>query len=205
MKKNASSPRPTSPASSSNKTASRKTTPRTSDAAHDPHPDHHRHVADILVAKVASPLGSLLVYTDAKGLVALDFPGPDAAAGSAVVPLKARDTLQAAARALDDYFSEGKPLPRTLKSALDGTAFQKKVWAAIEKIPLGKTKSYAEIAAQIGHPGASRAVGSACGANPLPLFVPCHRVLAANGKIGGFSGGLAVKRLLLRHEGVDVA
>lgn len=173
--------------------------------AHGHHPDHHRHVEDILVGKVASPLGTLLVYTDAKGLVALDFPGNDAAPGSAVVSLKSHKTLQEAARALDDYFSKGKPLPRSLRSPLDGTDFQKKVWAAIEKIPFGKTRSYAEIAAQIGHPGAARAVGSACGSNPLPLFVPCHRVLASHGRIGGFSGGLAVKQLLLRHEGVDVA
>ena len=156
-----------------------------------------------MVSKVASPLGTLLVYSDGKGLVALDFPGNEAAEGSAVVSSKAHASLQGAADSLRDYFAKSKPLPRTLRAPLDGTDFQKKVWAAIEKIPLGKTKSYAEIAAQIGHPGASRAVGSACGANPLPLFVPCHRVLAANGKIGGFSGGLAVKQLLLRHEGVE--
>jgi methylated-DNA-[protein]-cysteine S-methyltransferase len=202
MKKTASS----SPYSSTSSSTQKKSPHKKPTAhSHDHHPEHHRHVADILVAKVESPLGTLLIYTDNKGLVALDFPGSEAAPGSAVVSLKTRDTLQAAASALGDYFSKSKPLPRTLKSPLDGTAFQKKVWAAIEKIPFGKTKSYAEIAAQIGHPGASRAVGSACGANPLPLFVPCHRVLASSGKIGGFSGGLAVKQLLLRHEGVDVA
>jgi methylated-DNA-[protein]-cysteine S-methyltransferase len=180
-----------------------KKTTKTAKTPEGHHPDHHNHPADILVTKVPSPLGTLLVYSDKKGLVALDFPGAEVAGGSAVVAPKVRDSLQAAGKALGDYFGKAKPLPRTLRSALDGTPFQKKVWAAIEKIPFGKTKSYGEIAAQIGHPGASRAVGAACGANPLPLFVPCHRVLAANGRIGGFSGGLAVKKLLLRHEGVE--
>ena len=85
-----------------------------------------------------------------------------------------------------------------------GTEFQKSVWNAMRKIPLGKTKSYGEIAQAIGKPKAVRAVGGACGANPIPVLVPCHRVLAANGKIGGFSGGLARKRDLLKREGIKV-
>ncbi len=165
-------------------------------------PHAHAHPGEILCAKIDTPLGALLVYVDEKGLVALDFPGAKIAAGSTPATPRDRDALRTAESALRDYFAKNKGLPRTLKSALEGTDFQRKVWAAIEKIPLGKTKTYGEIAAQIGHPGASRAVGAACGSNPLPLFVPCHRVLAANGKIGGFSGGLAVKRLLLRMEGV---
>jgi methylated-DNA-[protein]-cysteine S-methyltransferase len=184
-------------------TSSSKARPPISARLSDHHPDHHTHPADILVAKVASPLGTLLVYSNENGLVALDFPGAKAAEGSTLVSPKVRVSLQAADTALREYFASGKPLPRTLKSTLEGTEFQRKVWTAISKIPFGKTKSYGEIAAQVGHPGASRAVGAACGANPLPLFVPCHRVLAANGAIGGFSGGLAMKRMLLRHEGVD--
>ena len=85
---------------------------------------------------------------------------------------------------------------------MEGTEFQRSVWREIEKIPFGKTKTYLEIAKAIGKPGASRAVGSACGANPLPLLVPCHRVLASNGGLGGFSGGLDIKKKLLRMEGV---
>lgn len=81
-----------------------------------------------------------------------------------------------------------------------GTDFQKSVWNALCKIGMGTTRSYAEIAAAIGKPKATRAVGGACGANPIPLLVPCHRVLAANQKIGGFSGGLEWKRLLLGRE-----
>ena len=83
---------------------------------------------------------------------------------------------------------------------LGGTAFQRQVWQAIAAIPAGETKTYGELARAIGNPGAVRAVGTACGRNPLPLFIPCHRVVAANGGIGGFSAGLPWKRLLLSIE-----
>lgn len=82
---------------------------------------------------------------------------------------------------------------------LPGTRFQKAVWDALRKIPRGQTKTYGEIAAAIGRPKAARAVGSACGANPLPLFIPCHRAVAQNG-LGGFGSGLPWKRLLLEME-----
>ena len=82
------------------------------------------------------------------------------------------------------------------------TEFQKSVWRELLKIPAGKTKSYGEIAVAIGKPKAVRAVGSACGANPIPVLVPCHRILAANKKIGEFSGGLEWKRDLLAREGI---
>ena len=82
------------------------------------------------------------------------------------------------------------------------TEFQKSVWREMLKIPAGETKSYGEIAAAIRNPKAVRAVGGACGANPIPVLVPCHRILAANKKIGGFSGGLKWKRDLLAREGI---
>ena len=81
-----------------------------------------------------------------------------------------------------------------------GTPFQQMVWRALIEIPAGKTRSYGEIAAAVGEPGAARAVGAACGANPIPVLVPCHRVLAAHKKLGGFSAGLKWKRLLLERE-----
>ena len=86
-----------------------------------------------------------------------------------------------------------------------GTEFQLSVWKSLLKIKPGRTQSYGEIAKSIGKPKAVRAVGGACGANPIPLLVPCHRVLAANRKIGGFSGGLGWKEKLLLREGVSVA
>ena len=81
-----------------------------------------------------------------------------------------------------------------------GTDFQQSVWRQLLKIPLGQTRSYGELAQCLAKPGASRAVGSACGANPIPVIVPCHRVLAAHRRLGGFSGGLGWKQRLLRIE-----
>jgi O-6-methylguanine DNA methyltransferase len=86
---------------------------------------------------------------------------------------------------------------------IKGTVFQKNVWKVMRTLPPGKTKSYGEVAKAVGKPKAVRAVGSACGANPLPVLVPCHRVLGAHGKIGGFGGGLHWKRTLLFREGVE--
>jgi O-6-methylguanine DNA methyltransferase len=86
----------------------------------------------------------------------------------------------------------------------NGTTFQRKVWNTLRKIARGRTKSYGKIARAIGKPKAVRAVGGACGANPIPVLVPCHRVLAANKKLGGFSGGLKWKRELLAREGVSL-
>jgi len=85
-----------------------------------------------------------------------------------------------------------------------GTAFQQKVWAALREIPSGKTRTYSQVADAVRKPLASRAVGSACGANPIPVLVPCHRVLPATGGLGGFSAGLEWKRRLLGVEGVAV-
>jgi len=82
-----------------------------------------------------------------------------------------------------------------------GTAFQRAVWRAARAIPSGRTRTYAELAATVGRPGAARAVGQALGANPVPLLVPCHRVVAADGALGGFTGGIALKERLLALEG----
>ena len=95
--------------------------------------------------------------------------------------------------------------PKTLPPLdMKGTMFQKCVWNALKKITPGKTRSYGEIARVIGRPKAVRAVGSACGANPVPVLVPCHRVLSAGKALGGFSGGLDWKRALLRREGIKL-
>jgi len=84
----------------------------------------------------------------------------------------------------------------------EGTDVQRAVWKELENIPRGQTRTYGEIARLIGKPRAARAVGSACGANPAPLFIPCHRAVAANGGLGGFGAGLPWKVLLLKTEGV---
>ena len=87
---------------------------------------------------------------------------------------------------------------------LDGTPFQHSVWRALRRIPPGSTATYAEIAAALGLPGAARAVGRACGANPVWIAVPCHRVIGADGSLRGYGGGLDRKRWLLAHEGTGV-
>ena len=84
-----------------------------------------------------------------------------------------------------------------------GTPFQRSVWRTLTRIPRGQTRSYAWVAKQIGNPRATRAVGAACGANPVPIIVPCHRVIASDGSIGGFSSGLRLKRRLLKLEGIQ--
>ncbi|MBM4030185.1 MAG: methylated-DNA--[protein]-cysteine S-methyltransferase [Planctomycetes bacterium] len=94
--------------------------------------------------------------------------------------------------------------PRRWETKLDvssGTAFQRRVWRELAKVPFGKTVSYGELARRIGCPGAARAVGQAVGANPIPILIPCHRVIRSDGGLGGFSAGLEIKRWLLRHEG----
>ena len=91
----------------------------------------------------------------------------------------------------------GKTTIPPILAELTGTDFQQQVWRAIARIPADKTQTYGELARAIGRPRSYRAVANACGKNPVPLFIPCHRVVAANGKIGGFSAGLAWKRLLL--------
>ena len=96
----------------------------------------------------------------------------------------------------------GRPSVRPPLAELAGTEFQQRVLRSIADIPLGQTRTYGELAAAIGSPKAVRAVGSACGRNPVPLFIPCHRVTAANGRLGGFSCGLPWKRLLLEAEAI---
>ena len=100
---------------------------------------------------------------------------------------------------LDEYF-RGERRHFSIPMESEGTYFQKKVWEEMTKIPYGKTVSYGELAANIGNPRAVRAVANACGVNPLPILVPCHRVIAANGKIGGYTGGLDKKVFLLKLE-----
>lgn len=95
----------------------------------------------------------------------------------------------------------GNPAKTPPLGKLEGTPFQMQVWQAIARIPKGETKTYGQLARSIGRPRAFRAVANACGKNPVPIFIPCHRVVAANGKIGGFSAGLPWKHLLLSQKG----
>jgi methylated-DNA-[protein]-cysteine S-methyltransferase len=112
--------------------------------------------------------------------------------------------LRTFSRQLQQY-AAGKPVYWRVPIDLSaGTDFQQSVWRALTKIPRGETRSYGWVAKQVGKPGASRAVGTACGANPVPVVVPCHRVIASDGSIGGFGGGLPMKRRLLALEAVGL-
>jgi len=104
-------------------------------------------------------------------------------------------------RQLDQYFA-GKRTSFTLPLVLTGTPFQNAVWTTLQTIPFGATTTYQKLAHCIGRPAAIRAVGAANGANPLPIIIPCHRVISTNGSLTGFGGGIETKRFLLSHEGV---
>ena len=146
-----------------------------------------------------SPVGPLLVAGDADRLHLISFPTErrtnEPQAGWR------RDTalFAAAFGQLRAYFA-GELTDFDLPLRLAGTAFQNKVWAALRDIPFGETISYGALASRIGKPTASRAVGGANGANPLPIVVPCHRVIGSNKSLTGFGGGVETKRFLLAHE-----
>jgi methylated-DNA-[protein]-cysteine S-methyltransferase len=158
--------------------------------------------------RAQTPDGEFAAVYSRNGLVSLSFPEraarrrhppqPDA------IPPQIKRWHQLTTKALR-LALVGVP-PETLPP-LDvsaGTSFQQAVWSVLRQISLGQTRSYGDIARAIGRPKAVRAAGSACGANPIPIFIPCHRVLAANHKLGGFSGGLEWKVTLLAREGVSL-
>jgi methylated-DNA-[protein]-cysteine S-methyltransferase len=148
--------------------------------------------------KMDSPLGPLRLVSNGSGLTAIEFPGrhrptADQCEGSDAVLRQARQQLQ-------EYFS-GTRREFELPLAATGTAFQQRVWQALTDIPYGELRSYSDLARHIGKPQAVRAVGAANGRNPLPIVVPCHRVIGSDGSLTGFAGGLAAKQLLLEMEG----
>ena len=149
---------------------------------------------------ISSPVGSLVLRASNKGLVSLDRGKASRIKGEE----KAERNVTRAARELDEYFA-GKRRKFTVPLDLQGTPFQLQVWSTLRKIPFGKAVSYGEEARMLGKPKAARAVGSANGRNPIPIIVPCHRVVAGDGSLGGYSAGLPMKRKLLALEGVSVA
>jgi len=154
---------------------------------------------------VESPTGPLRLEASADGLVAVSWttqPLPTSSApGTASEVDRARRFLDRAAAWLRAYFLNCSPRLRLPPLVPAGSPFQKAVWHQVAAIAPRTTTTYGEIARSLRMPGASRAVGQAVGANPLPILIPCHRVLAAGGKVGGYSSGLGRKRWLLAHEG----
>ncbi len=148
-----------------------------------------------------SPVGSLLIGGEAGGLEFLHF--PESARRRFVEDGWVEDATPYAdlIAQLEAYFA-GELKEFSLNWKLIGTDFQKSVWEQLAAIPFGETRSYGDVAKALGNPGASRAVGLANNANPLPIVIPCHRVIGANGALVGFGGGLDTKVWLLDHEGI---
>jgi methylated-DNA-[protein]-cysteine S-methyltransferase len=164
---------------------------------------------DVAYAMSDSPFGPLLLAATPRGLVKLSLPGhdpeetlEDLAARISPRVLEAPARLDEARRELDLYF-EGKltefGLPLDWQLSRD---FRRRALRAIDRIPYGKTRSYTEIARSAGNERAVRAAGTACGSNPIPIVVPCHRVLRTGGALGGYGGGLPMKEALLKLEGI---
>jgi methylated-DNA-[protein]-cysteine S-methyltransferase len=164
---------------------------------------------DVAYTSADSPFGPLLLATTPKGLVRVGLPNQDADEllvdlATRVSPrvLEAPARLDEARRELDLYFA-GKltefDLPLDWQLSRD---FRRKVLRAIARIPYGQTRSYTQMATSAGNERAVRAAGTACGTNPIPLVVPCHRVLRSGGALGGYGGGVPMKKELLRLEGV---
>jgi methylated-DNA-[protein]-cysteine S-methyltransferase len=147
-----------------------------------------------------SPVGRLTLEGDGEALTRIRFPGEDRTADSAARP----ELFAEAITQLDAYFA-GDLRSFDLPLAPRGTDFQRKVWDLLRGIPYGTTISYGELARRAGNPNACRAVGAANGKNPLPIVIPCHRVIGRDGRMTGFGGGIEVKRYLLRLEGVALA
>ncbi|HEU5274532.1 MAG TPA: methylated-DNA--[protein]-cysteine S-methyltransferase [Xanthobacteraceae bacterium] len=150
-----------------------------------------------------SPVGILTLIASNDGLAAILWENdkPRRVPLTVVAEDATHPVLLEAERQLEEYFA-GRRKIFDLALDVSGTEFQKKVWRALLAIPYGETRTYAEIAREIGHPTAVRAVGAANGRNPLSIVAPCHRVIGSSGALTGFAGGLAVKAQLLRLEGV---
>jgi methylated-DNA-[protein]-cysteine S-methyltransferase len=157
----------------------------------------------MLYRYIDSPIGQLLLAGDREGLKIIGFPqGKGKVSTGADWELTSNGFLDAELQ-LAEYF-DGRRRSFDLNLAPQGTDFQLAVLAALQTIPHGETRSYLDIAIQIGRPKAVRAVGAANGRNPLPIVIPCHRVIGADGSLTGFGGGLESKLFLLQLEGVQV-
>lgn len=146
---------------------------------------------------IDTPIGTLVLVGDEAALTHVWLPGTGGLGGTQG---ETPAPLRMAAAQLDEYFA-GVRTSFSLPLAPQGTAFQLSVWRALADIPYGETITYGELARRVGRPAAFRAVGQANGANPLPIVYPCHRVVAAGGRLGGYGGGLETKRRLLALEG----
>ena len=158
-------------------------------------------MTELCYAHIQSPVGSLLVVGTDEALHFLSFPSGHKAFGPQPDWHRTDAPFHEVRRQLDAYFA-GTLRQFDIPLHLGGTALQNSVWHHLKCIPFGETRSYGQIAAHLGRPKASRAIGAANGNNPIPIILPCHRVIGANGSLTGFGGGIETKEFLLRHEGV---
>ncbi len=156
-------------------------------------------MGEVLYTDMESPIGRLLLAGDGRGLSCIGFPSGKGAVAPRPDWRRDDDAFGRAKGQLREYFAGTR---REFDLPLDprGTAFQLAVWRELARIPFGVTISYGELARRIGRPTASRAVGAANGANPLPIVIPCHRVIGTNGSLTGFGGGIEIKKRLLALE-----
>jgi methylated-DNA-[protein]-cysteine S-methyltransferase len=164
---------------------------------------------ELLIDRVESPVGSMLLVADGRSVRALYFDECEARLAAvlqtrlgAAVRLRQADDPGGFSGCLRAYLAGDLTALDEVPVSPDGSPFQQRVWAALRTIPVGTTTTYGELAARLGQPTASRAVGLANGRNPVAVIVPCHRVIGSGGRLIGYAGGLARKRWLLEHEGV---
>jgi methylated-DNA-[protein]-cysteine S-methyltransferase len=151
--------------------------------------------------RIATPLGAMTLAATDQGLAGAWFDGQQHHPGPIDAPVDASQRwLRQAARELAEFFA-GQRHAFDVPIDAAGTAFQRSVWQALRRIPCGELHRYGELAAQLGRPAAARAVGAAVGRNPVSVFVPCHRVVGADGSLTGYAGGLPRKQALLALEG----
>lgn len=171
-------------------------------------PSKRQYTQALKASWIDTPLGSMLIVADDEALYLLEFVDRrglekeiqhlNKKAKLPIIPGKPNPARQIEEE-LKEYFA-GRLQQFKTPLLLFGTPFQKKVWEELQKIPIGETRSYAEIAKAIGKPSAFRAVALANGANQLAIAIPCHRVINSNGQLGGYSGGIKKKEWLLKHE-----
>jgi len=154
--------------------------------------------------KFESPIGKLVLVASDKELISILFENTKPDFPEKFIEIPNHSILLHTEKQLKEYLS-GKRKAFDIPLNLEGTVFQKKVWKELQKIPYGKTISYQELAKRVGSVKKARAVGNANGKNPIPIIIPCHRVIQKNGKLGGFGGGLEIKRFLLELERVKLA
>jgi methylated-DNA-[protein]-cysteine S-methyltransferase len=171
---------------------------------------------DLFLNKIDSPLGEMLLVTDSQGMVrALDFTNHRVRLQrelrerfSGIEPLEGveTETVKAVSGKIERYFQGDLAALDDIPLAADGTEFQRLVWAALRKIPAGKTTTYGELARSLGHnePRIAKDIGAAVGANPIAVIVPCHRVIGKDGTLKGYAWGLQRKHRLLTHEKAEV-